>query len=137
VTDQGDNKLKKLDSNGAILQSVSMDAQPNFPVFDGSNIWVPNTGGNSLTVVRARDGLVLANLTGNGLSGPLQAAFDGERILVTNQTGKSLSMWKATDLTPMGTFPFSPDYVGTPNGVCSDGINFWITLSDNNQLIKF
>jgi hypothetical protein len=136
VTDEGDSKLKKLDSSGGILQSVPMDAWPNFPVFDGANIWVPNIVGNSLKVVRARDGLVLATLTGNGLSGPLQAAFDRERSLVTNQTGKSVSMWKATDLTPIGVFPLLPD-TGTPNGVCSDGINFWITISDRNLLYKF
>jgi DNA-binding beta-propeller fold protein YncE len=39
VTDLGDNKLKKLDSNGNILQSVPVGSTPELPVFDGNNIW--------------------------------------------------------------------------------------------------
>jgi hypothetical protein len=35
---------------------------------------------------------MLARLTGNGLSGPVQAAFDSERILVTNYNGNSVSL---------------------------------------------
>jgi len=96
-------------------------------VFDGSNIWVPNSNDNSVTVVRVRDGIVLATLTGNGLNGPVQAAFDGERILVTNFGGNSVSLWKATDLTPIGSV--SNLNIGrTPWAACSDGLNFWILL---------
>jgi hypothetical protein len=133
VTDTGDNKLKKLDTMGNVIQSVSVGNAPQFPVFDGSNIWVPNFNDNSVTVVRDRDGMVLATL-GNGLNGPEQAAFDGQRILVTNRGGNSVSLWKAADLTPIGnvsiganTFPF---------GACSDGINFWIALAGSNQLAR-
>jgi hypothetical protein len=104
VTNQGDDKLKKLDTMGNVIQSVSVGVHPRFPVFDGSNIWVPTTDDHSVTVVRARDGMVLATLTGNGLNLPIQAAFDGQRILVTNVLG-NLSLWNATNLTPMGSVP--------------------------------
>jgi hypothetical protein len=133
VTDEGDNSLKKVDSSGNVIQSVAVGVEPGHPVFDGSNIWVPNFG-NSITVVRARDGLVLATLTGNGLSGPTQAAFDGQRILVTNRNGESLSLWKATDLSPIGTFSAA---LTLPSRACSDGINFWIVLADPSQLARF
>jgi DNA-binding beta-propeller fold protein YncE len=132
VTDFGDAKLKKLDSNGNILQSVLVGDGPELPVFDGSNIWVPSYYSSSVTVVRARDGLVLATLTGNGLASPIEAAFDGERILVTNNSANNVSLWKATDFTPIG---FSPVLV-TPYGVCSDGLYFWIT-SKANFLVAF
>jgi DNA-binding beta-propeller fold protein YncE len=134
VTDQGDNTVKKLDSNGNVLLSVPVGADPQFPEFDGSNIWVPNYNGHSVTVVRVKDGMVLATLTGNGLSFPVQAAFDGEHILVTDLFGNGVSLWKATDLTPLG-FVAGP---GTaPFGACSDGINFWLTLKGTNQLARF
>ena len=42
VTDSGAGKLFKLDSNGAIIQTVTVGSVPRFPVFDGTNIWVPN-----------------------------------------------------------------------------------------------
>ena len=135
MTDLGDGMLKKLGSSGNIIQTVSVGSVPHFPVFDGTNIWVPTQVPNTVTVVRAATGTVLATLSGNGLNGPQVAAFDGERILVTNVFGNSVSLWKAADLTPLGsvstgasTFPF---------GACSDGLNFWITLNNTGRLARF
>jgi len=133
VTDYGAGMLRKLDTNGAAVQSVTVGAGPALPVFDGSNIWVPNSNGPSVSVVRARDGMVLATLTGNGLSQPIQAAFDGQRVLVTNFNALSVSTWNAADLTPIGTFPIG----AAVWGACSDGINFWLTLPGAGQLARF
>jgi hypothetical protein len=127
-----DNLLKKLDSNGNVIQSVAIGGNPGQPVFDGTNIWVPH-GENTVSVVRAATGTVVATVTGNGLHNPNAAAFDGERIMVTNQNGDSVSLWKATDLTPIGSFPIA----FTPKAVCSDGLNFWITLNTPNKLARF
>jgi len=136
VANYGDGSMKKLDSSGNILLSVNVGCCPEFPAFDGTNIWVPGVL-STVTVVRATGalaGTVLATLTGNGVNGPIQAAFDGERILVTNGFGKnggSISLWKASDLTPIGTF-----LIGSrPRGACSDGVNFWFTLHD--KLARF
>jgi hypothetical protein len=132
------DKLHKLNSTGAILQSIDVEATPRFPAFDGINIWVPNQNSNSVSVVRATGsfaGTVLATLTGNGLNAPLQAAFDGERILVTNLHGDSVSLWKASDLTPIGTFSTGANT--DPLGACSDGLNFWISLNNTNKLARF
>jgi DNA-binding beta-propeller fold protein YncE len=143
VTDlgDGDGKLKKLDSNGAILQSVTVGTTPDHPAFDGTNIWVPNINSNTVSVVRTTGGLagtVIATLTGNGLNLPFQVAFDGERILVTNSGGSSVSLWKASDLTPIGNFLTGAST--NPEGVCSDGLNFWITLNvsgTSDKLARF
>jgi hypothetical protein len=135
VTDQGDNKLKKLDQNGAIVQTVNVES-PSYPAFDGTNIWVPNN--TTVSVVRAATGTVVATLTGNGLNTPVQAAFDGQRILVTNfngGNGNTVSLWKAADLTPIGSF--STGAGGSPFGACSDGTYFWITLANTSQLARF
>jgi len=137
VTDAGDNTLKKLDSNGVILQTVTVGTVPVFPVFDGTNIWVPNNGDNTVTVVRAASGAVLATLSGNGLSLPETAAFDGQRILVTNTNGDSVSLWKAADLTPLGSVLTGTGTNTVPFGACSDGLNFWVTLSNANRLARF
>ncbi len=134
VTDQGAGKLFKLDSNGAIIQTVTVGDGPEFPVFDGTNIWVPNYFSSTVTVVRASTGAVLATLTGNGLNNPPTAAFDGERILVTNSSGNSVSLWKASDLSPLGSVGTAP---GMPIGACSDGLNFWITLQNPGKLARF
>ena len=126
VTDNAVAKILKLDSNGAILQSVTVGNLPEYPVFDGGNIWVPNGQTATVTVLRASSGAVLATLTANGLNGPFAGAFDGQRMLITNQGGNSVSLWKAADLTPLGTFPTGAS--SAPSGVSSDGIHFWIAL---------
>jgi hypothetical protein len=143
ITDAGFATLVKLNSDGSIAQSISTGGTPTLPVFDGTNIWVPNQSSNSLTVVRVKDAqgnplanpFVLATLTGNGLLTPLSIAFDGERILVTNSTGNSVSLWKAADLSPLGSF--STGAGSHPNGACSDGLNFWINLRGINKLGRF
>jgi hypothetical protein len=143
VTNVGNGTLKKLDSDGNVMQTIVVDEQPEFPIFDGTNIWVPNRVSNSVTVVRVKDSqgnplaqaFVLATLTGNGLNLPYCAAFDGQRILVTNFDGDTVSLWKATDLTPLGSF--SAPSGSSPFGACSDGINFWVTLSGTDKLARF
>jgi hypothetical protein len=143
VTDAVDDSIKKLNSDGSIAQTIVVGNAPNIPIFDGTNIWVANSASDSVTVVRVKDSLgnplaqpfVLATLTGNGLNGSLSAAFDGQRILVTNRDGDSVSLWKAADLTPLGSFSTGIDT--SPFGACSDGLNFWITLSNTDQLARF
>jgi DNA-binding beta-propeller fold protein YncE len=134
VTDYHAGTLLKLDGSGTIVQTVAVGTAPEFPIFDGKSIWVPNYVSDSVSVVRASDGVVLANLTGNGLNRPVSAAFDGQRVLVTNVSGNSVSLWKAADLTPLGSF--STGASTGPLGACSDGLNFWITLG-GNKLARF
>ena len=134
VTNHDTGTLLKLDAGGAILQTVTVGTFPDFPAFDGSNIWVPNAA--SLSVVRASSGTVLATLTGNGLDfGSPSVAFDGQRILVTVQNDDLVSLWKAADLTPLGSF--STGAGSQPLGVCSDGVNFWITLHTGSAVARF
>src|SRR5262249_52382079 len=85
ITNNAANTMFRLDPAGAILQTVTVGTEPGFPVFDGSNIWVPLLDG--VAVVRASSGTVLATLTGNGLNIPQQAAFDGQRVLLPNFNG--------------------------------------------------
>jgi hypothetical protein len=130
--------LLKLDSTGAILQTVPTGAKPGHPAFDGTNIWVPSDSG-TLTVVRASNGAVLQNLTGNGMDKSIAAAFDGQRILVTNYNPGSVSFFKAADLTALGSVSVSP---GTffPTGTCSDGVSFWVSgndLATGGRIVKF
>ena len=127
--------LLKLDANGAILQTVTLAGNPRHPVFDGSNIWVPHLNAARVVVVRASSGAVLATLTGANVAGAFAAAFDGQRVLITDIFG-AVSLFKSADLTPIGGF-FLTGASTTPLGACSDGINFWVTLTASNQLARF
>ena len=129
ITDSSAGRLMKINSSGAILQTVTLGGIAEFPVFDGTSLWVPNSTNNVVSVVRASTGVILTSLTGNGLNHPLAAAFDGQRVLVTNRDGDSVSLWKAADLTPLGV---ASTGTGTgPTYACSDGVNFWITLQSD------
>lgn len=138
VTDYINNALVRMDSNGGPSLPLNVGAGAAYPCFDGINIWVPNLNSNSVSVVRATGGLagtVLATLTGNGLASPTQAAFDGERVLITNGGADSVSLWRASDLTPLGSYSTGANT--SPFGVCSDGLNFWITLYGPGNLARF
>lgn len=131
VSDLGLGALLKLDPSGAILQSIAIGSFPGFPAYDGQNIWVPDATSDSVVVIRAATGTVLATLSGNGLDRPISAAFDGDRVLIA---GDNLSLWKATDLSAIG-------FISHPSmglvGACSDGLNFWLTFVNTGEIARF
>jgi hypothetical protein len=135
ITDFTAGTLLRLNSDGSVAQTVTVGGSPEFPVFDGENIWVPNYNDNTISVVRASTGAVVATLSGNGLSGPEYSAFDGRRVLVTSRFADTISLWNAADLSPIGTR--STGAGSHPLGACSDGIGFWIPLSASNTLGRF
>jgi hypothetical protein len=141
VTDPGGSgnaRLKRVNpANGAVTLDIELPGMGSgFPVFDGTNVWVPNFFSNTVSVVRAKGalaGTILATLSGNGLNLPASGAFDGERILFTNNGASetSVSLWKAADLTPIGNTVIS-NYGGKARGACSDGTNFYISVQTSN-----
>ncbi|HKA36743.1 MAG TPA: S-layer homology domain-containing protein [Thermoanaerobaculia bacterium] len=133
MTDQIANRVFKLDANGAILQTVTVGASPEEILYDGSNLWAGLFDDNAVTVIRPSTGAILATLTGNGMSGPVNLAFDGQRILVTDDLNFNVSLFKAADLTPLGSLPAGAE----PVGACSDGISFWVTLQSPGRLARF
>jgi S-layer homology domain len=138
VTDGTANTLLKLDATGNIVQTVAVGTNPRFPAFDGANIWVPNINGNSITVVQASSGNVVATISAdasNLLNGPTKASFNGEHILVTNQNGNTVTVFKAADLSFIANV--STGASTNPHGACSDGVNFWVTLSNTGSVVRF
>src|SRR5262245_26803617 len=117
----GPGALLKLNAAGGVLQTITVGRSPEPPLFDGSNIWVPNQTSGTVSVVRASSGAVLATLTGNGITAPYAAAFDGQRVLVTSFP-RTLTLWKAADLTPLGSVTLPS--VWTPFTAASDGASF-------------
>jgi YVTN family beta-propeller protein len=134
VADGGAGTLLKLDAAGAILQTVPVGSDPIYLAFDGANIWVPNLLSNSITVVQASSGAIVATISkdaNNMLDGPLAASFDGERILVSNTSNNTVTVFKAADLSVIANVSTG----SLPGRACSDGINFWIPSS--NGLLRF
>jgi hypothetical protein len=128
--------LLKLDSAGAVLQTVDFPIQARFPVFDGANIWVPTSNGapGAVQVVQASTGTVIQTLSTPGTDQSIMAAaFDGQRILVTDFQGTKVYIWNAASLEFIGAF----DVPSSTFRACSDGINFWLPMRDAGQLARF
>jgi hypothetical protein len=129
--------VSKLDADGSIVHSVPLNRQGHHPVFDGTNIWVPTSDSNAAEVVvlQAATGTILNHLPKPyGQDSAFEAAaFDGERVAVTDPLTFAVTLWRASDLSLVGVFPLP----SAAFGVCSDGVNFWLTLRDTNQLARF
>src|SRR5271166_244832 len=98
-----------------------VESGPFGVAFDGANIWVANSGSNSVTKLRASDGANLGNFSvGNG---PLGIAFDGASIWVTNRGSNSVTKLRTSDGATLGTFGVE----FSPFGVAFDGANIWVT----------
>ena len=138
VLDSGDDMLKEVNpATGAVISTLSVPDDPREMIFDGTNLWISSTAG-SITLVRAVGalrGTVVQTITGNGLNGCSGLGFDGERVLVANESGDSVSLFKAADFTPLGSLSIGAN--STPRAVCSDGVNFWITRHDSDDIVRF
>jgi hypothetical protein len=133
VTDAEASALYKLSAAGAILQTVTTGVFPEYPAFDGANIWVPNYTDSTITVVQASTGSIVASISPdatNQLNNPHAASFDGQHILVTN--ANSVTIFKAADLSVTANVATVPSLFGA----CSDGVNFWVTTS-TGSLLRF
>ena len=133
-TDQDAGNLLKLDSSGAVTQTIPIGPDPGSMAFDGANLWITLLHSHAVVVVSAADGSIRATLTGNGLNTPNDVAFDGERIMVTSFY-EAVSYWRAADLAPLGFMSTNP--LAGPIAVCSDGLNFWVILSVSETLGRF
>jgi DNA-binding beta-propeller fold protein YncE len=95
------------------------DTIENFPAgrgpialaFDGSNIWVVNVYGETVTKLRASDGVMLGSF-GTGV-GPVDAVFDGENIWVSNNQEDTLTKLRASDGAQLGVFAAGDGPTGT------------------------
>jgi DNA-binding beta-propeller fold protein YncE len=72
-------------SDGTVLGTFAAGSGPSAVVFDGTNVWVANVTGASVSKLRASDGTVLGTFpVGNNPSG---LAFDGANMWVSFGNG--------------------------------------------------
>jgi collagen triple helix repeat protein len=102
---------------------------PTSMAFDGTNLWVVNSGSNNVMKVRPSDGAVLATYPcGNT---PQSVAFDGMNVWITNLGADTVTKLRVSDGTSW-TFP-----AGTrPSGILFDGANVWITQDAGPNVTK-
>jgi len=121
------NSLKLLGSKRWDLLKPQNDfAVGSFPdaiTFDGTNIWVVNDNGGTVTKLRASDGVNLGTFTvtqGPGVSG---VVFDGTNVWLGNLGGNQVTKLRASDGANLGTVTLGP---GSAVPVAFDGTNVWV-----------
>jgi outer membrane lipoprotein-sorting protein len=105
---------------------------PSGMAFDGANIWVADTGSNTVTKLRASDGTNLgAFLVG---ASPYGVAFDGANIWVTSGFSNTVTKLRASDGACAGTCTFGVGVI--PYGVAFDGADVWVTNTFGDSVTK-
>ncbi len=133
-------RLQALESNGGTLgascKSFSVGAQPTGIAFDGTDLWVANNSGASVSKLEPNSGIVLGTFPVG--SYPTGMAFDGANIWVAdygyNGSNDTVTVLKASTGQSL---PFSPVRVGRgPRMVTFDGANIWVTNETSNTVTK-
>ncbi len=110
--------------------TFAVGSYPRSPAFDGANIWVPNYGSNTVSKIRASDGLNQDFFTVG--SAPAAVAFDGTYVWVTNYSSGKVSKLLAENGGYIGEYT-----VGTnPWGICFDGTNIWVANTGSKTVTK-
>ena len=120
--------------NAALLrwysQTYTVGTSPSAVAFDGTNIWVANTGSGNVTELSASTGAVVGTYFIG--SAPYGVAFDGTNIWVTSYFNSNVTKLLASSGAVVGTYT-----VGTnPFGVAFDGSNIWVTNDGSNTVTK-
>ena len=98
--------------------------------FDGENIWVANSSGNTVTKIRASDAVVLGTFPVG--SSPQDVAFDGTNIWVANLSSNNVTKLRASDGQLLGTFPVAAPAIR----IAFDGENIWVANNDSDRITK-
>ena len=89
VANYGSNNVTELSSTGTVVGTYSVGNQPWGIAFDGTNMWVGNSGDGTVTKILASNGTILG--TFNVGRAPWAVAFDGANIWVANHADGTLS----------------------------------------------
>ncbi len=111
----------------------------DIPVGDGprgilvvsDTVWVANTLGNSVSVIRIAERRVTATYP---VTAPRCLAFDAARgeVWITSLTTQSVAVLRATDGARLGTVPIG----ARPGCILFDGAAMWVTRFDQAQVVK-
>ena len=116
---------------GAILSvSYPVGSNPQGVAFDGANIWVCNFNSDTVSKLRANDG-VLQGTFAVGAS-PSHAISVGTQIWVSNSGNNTVTNLRAADGNEVGTYKVGAE----PAGLAFDGLHVWVAQRGANSVSK-
>jgi outer membrane protein assembly factor BamB len=120
-----DSLLFKLRASDAtVLGRQTLNSETSYSLsmaFDGTNVWVTNALLNSVTKVRARDGIIVGTYDTGEF--PFGIAFDGAHMWIANNRDGTLSLLRARDGALLATIPVTQ----SPVDVKFDGQHIWVS----------
>jgi YVTN family beta-propeller protein len=112
---------------------VSVGSQPKGLAFDGANIWVANSGDNTVTKVRAIDGVVLGTYPSGGTQ-PVALVKAGFSMFVVNKGSNSVTKLALSDGTLLGTASLGSG--ANPVSITFNGFSLFVVNSGSNSVSR-
>jgi YVTN family beta-propeller protein len=110
--------------------TIDVGAGPNGVAYDGTNIYVTNSGSNNVSVIDPATNTVTDTVDVGAY--PTGVAYDGTNIYVANSAGNDVSVIDPATNTQAGYLD-----VGTnPIGVAYDGTNIYVTNLGSSNVSK-
>jgi hypothetical protein len=108
---------------------------PEGIAFDGARMWVTSQISDTVTVIRAHDGVIDMTLgVADGIGDkPVAIAFDGSNMWITNADDDTVTILRARD----GSLVDVVNTKDSPQGIAFDGANMWVTNSGSDNVSKF
>jgi hypothetical protein len=130
--------VQELDLNGNLLHTVTVGSNPYNFAFDGTNMWVVNVKGDSVTKISAIPTGSCPNppcVVGEYDVGvrPQAVVFDSKYIWVSNFEDNSLTKLLASNGAEVATITG----LSSPSFVAFDGGNIWVSQAPANKVSKF
>jgi streptogramin lyase len=116
------NVVKKINPiNGVALASYPTGPGPSGLAYDGDNVWIVNAD-DSLSVIQASDGFLIAEYSYPGVTGLRSILFDGASMWVTGSGLFKISAFNGDLEAQLGGVSF---------GLGFDGASVWTTTLSN------
>jgi hypothetical protein len=103
---------------------------PEGLAFDGDHIWVANFMDDTVTKLRASDGLSMATYSVG--DAPQGICFDGGYIWTANKGDDTVTKLRANDGTVVGTYNVDSE----PMAITFDGSHIWVTSEASGTVTK-
>jgi len=113
-----------------LIQTFPVGRYPLGIISEGENIWVSNSGDDTVTKLRGSDGFLLGTFPVK--NGPAYLAFDGSSIWVADSLSNNVTKLRASD----GTLEANIKVGATPYGMAFDGANIWVTNYSDASVTK-
>ena len=110
---------------------------PKAPAVDSDgNVWIANSGNNTISVVPQSGSIAIASYSGNGLNAPSAIAIDSSgNAWVPNNGANTVSAFSKSG-TALTNSPYSPTGVANPTAIAIDTSgSIWITNTGTTMTI--